>query len=276
MTVPAPNDASHYYDPGFLSRADDAVLRAWLQMLYPLWENRRADHRPLRQGQRKRRLLRPVYWLGSWQFACLDYYRPPEGIRDRCMKAEPFPPRLAELVGEMEAIARKTFRGSDLPERWRLNSCLINFYGLRLEEGRWIDSARVRDHKDFEPGPVASLSLGERARMQFVENHYPAPPGAVVAEQWLEDGSLQIFGGPRWKDSLLHRVDLVERRRGHAFEFPSLTEFRTRRINFTFRYVPEEHVHSYWELSAQARRDVAGYVATLAAHSPFFASLLSE
>jgi len=40
-----------------------------------------------------------------------------------------------------------------------------------------------------EPGPVASLSLGERARFQFVPRG--APSASPVRTQWL-DGSLQI------------------------------------------------------------------------------------
>ena len=274
MTPGPPHDALHHYDPGFLSREDAARLGEWLCTLHPLWEDRRADHRPLRQGQTRRRLLRPVYWLGSWQFACLDYYRPPLGLTDRCVKAEPFPPWLAARVREIEALARRTYSGADLPERWTLNTCLINLYGQRREGEQWIDSARVRAHRDFEPGPVASLSLGERALLQFVEDRYPEPPGAVVAQQWLGDGSLQLMGGPRWKDGLLHRVDRVERRSGRHFEFPLLDDFRTRRINLTFRHVPDEHVVRYAGLAEQARRDVQRYVELLAVHSPFFAEEL--
>lgn len=264
----------NYYDETFLSADDHVALRDWLSTLRPLWEMRYAPHRPVRQGQTTRRLLRPVYWLGNWQFACLNYYRPPQGITDRCVRAEPFPPPLMELVRRMEEMARSLFSGAELPDAWTLNTCLINLYGLRREGDRWVDSARVRDHKDFEPGPVASLSLGERALFQFVENNYPAQPGAVLAEQWLRDGSLQLFGGDRWKERALHRVTRVERSGRHRFEF-AVSDFQTRRVNFTFRYVPEEHIVPYAQLSEGARKDVEGYVRTLAESSPFFAEQLN-
>ena len=55
-----------------------------------------------------------------------------------------------------------------MPKGWHLNTCLVNFYGDRQDGTRWVDVARVGDHRDFEPGPVASLSIGERALFQFV------------------------------------------------------------------------------------------------------------
>jgi alkylated DNA repair protein (DNA oxidative demethylase) len=150
----------------------------------------------------------------------------------------------------------------------------VNFYGDRFEGDKTIDAARVGEHRDFEPGPVASLSLGERARFQFVRRgDREAPP---VRTQWLEDGSLQIFAGPRWKDDLLHRVQRVEDK--HDFDLPpKIDGFRTRRVNFTFRYVPDEHVIPFAKLSQRARDDVRDYVATLADSSAFFkAALASE
>jgi len=144
----------------------------------------------------------------------------------------------------------------------------VNFYGERLGPGE-RDAARVGEHRDFEPGPVASLSLGERARFQFVRRgQADAPP---VRTLWLEDNSLQIFGGPRWKDELLHRVQRVEDKHGLDLA-PRITGFRTRRINLTFRYVPDEHVVPFAQLPQAARADVDGYVATLAEHSAFFAA----
>ena len=46
-------------------------------------------------------------------------------------------------------------------------------------------------------------------------------------------------------------------------------------MNFTFRYVPTEHVVPLARLGPAALADVRGYVATLAASSPFFARALS-
>jgi hypothetical protein len=147
----------------------------------------------------------------------------------------------------------------------------VNFYGSREVDGKWADAARVGEHRDFEPGPVASLSLGERARFQFVRRgQLEAPP---VRTEWLEDNSLQIFGGPRWKDDLLHRVQRVEDKQKLDLP-PHIAGFRTRRINFTFRYVPDEHVTPFAQLPAAARDDVRDYVAELAQHSKFFAKAI--
>lgn len=261
-----------HYDAGFLSRAARAELDAWLSTLHPIWEHRFSDHRPLPEGETQRRLLRPVYWLGNWQFACLDYYRPPNGVLDRCVAAEPFPPVLARLVAIIEQRARGMFRTEeDMPARWHLNTCLVNFYGSALQNGSWVDTARVGEHKDFEPGPVASLSIGERALFQFVTSTRPGARDGVTVQQWLDDGSLQIFGGDQWKRRTFHRVQRVDTRGGHRFDL-HVPDFETRRVNFTFRYVPDEHVVPFSALSEGARRDVEGYVRELARHSAFWAA----
>jgi DNA oxidative demethylase len=267
--------AGLHYDPDFLSSSDKEAVADWLGSLHPLWERRFSDHVPPPEGQTQRQLLRPVYWLGNWQFACLDYYRPPRGVRDRCVRAEPFPPVLARLVREIERLTREMFRGPDVPAGWKLNTCLVNFYGKRLEGGKWVDTARVGEHKDFEPGPVASLSLGERALFQFVSSRRPGERDGVVSQQWLDDGSLQIFGGDRWKKQVFHRVQRVDRKEGYVFELP-VTDFQTRRVNFTFRFVPDEHVIPFARLGPDARRDVEGYVRELASHSTFFAKALKQ
>src|SRR4029079_10137577 len=169
-----------------------------------------------------------------------------------------FPPVLARLVASIEKRVRSGFPPSNVPRSWHLNTCLVNFYGSRLVDGKWVDAARVGEHRDFEPGPVASLSLGERARFQFVRRGArDAPP---VRTQWLEDRSLQIFAGPRWKDDLLHRVQRVDDKLDLDLP-PKIEGFRTRRVNFTFRYVPDEHVVAYGKLAARARDDVRDYVA---------------
>ncbi len=264
-----------HYDPRFVRQPDRAEILAWLQTIRPLWEQRFSTHRPPPNGQPQRSLLRPVYWLGNWQFACLDYYRPPHGVEDRCVRAEPFPPVLARLVEQIEQLARRMFTGADMPEGWTLNTCLVNLYGKRREGERWVDTARVGEHRDFEPGPVASLSLGERALFQFVKSHKPGEREGVVCQQWLDDGSLQLFGGDQWKRRTLHRVQRVDEREGFRFELP-VSDFQTRRINFTFRFVPRRHIVRFSELSQSARRDVEDYVATLAESSPFFARELAH
>jgi alkylated DNA repair protein (DNA oxidative demethylase) len=265
--------ASYLYEADYLRAADRAELIAWLGTLHPLWEMRYSTRRPPPPGREQRRLLRPVYWLGSWQFACLGYYEPPRHVRDRCVAAEPFPPVLARIVADIEARIRKGFAPADVPRGWRLDTCLVNFYGNRLEGEKWIDAARVGEHRDFEPGPVASLSIGERALFQFVPRGMGG--GAPVRQQWLDDGSLQAFGGTRWKDDLLHRVQRVDKRAGAELP-PAIDGFRTRRVNLTFRYVPTEHIVPFARLGERAREDVRPYVEELARGSPFFAKQLEE
>jgi DNA oxidative demethylase len=262
-----------HYDAEFVSARQRAEIVRWLATIHPLWEERLTEEAARKAGG-QRRLLRPVYWLGSWQFACCDYYRPPRGVEDRCVEAEPYPPVLAQLVARIEKIARGLYAGTDLPAHWQLNTCLINLYGARIENERRIDSARLGEHRDFEPGPVASISLGERALFQFVQRGHRDAPTRVVAQQWLDDGSLLVFGGDQWKRRTLHRVLRVDRRGGHRFEL-RVPDFETRRVNFTFRYVPVEHVRPFAALSARTRADVRGYVRELARGSPFFARQLA-
>jgi alkylated DNA repair dioxygenase AlkB len=268
MTAPA-----LHYDPKFVSAEDRAEIVRWLAGIQPIWENRFTEARAAAAGG-QRKLLRPVYWLGSWQFACLDYYRPPHGVFDRCVEAEPYPAVLARLVGRIEKLARKLYRGADMPARWRLSTALVNLYGSRLEDGKRIDCARVGEHRDFEPGPVASISLGERALFQFVRRGKPDEPTRVETQQWLDDGSLQLFGGDVWKKRLFHRVLRVDRRGGTRFDV-RVPDFETRRVNLTFRYVPDEHVVPFARLAPRAREDVRGYVAELARGSAFFAGQLA-
>lgn len=261
-------DRSYVYEPGFIEAGARTEILSWLGTLRPLWEMRYSTKRPLPQGKEQRPLLRPVYWLGNWQFACLGYYEPPRRIHNAAVAAEPFPPVLARLVGAIERRVRSGFPQQTVPRKWHLNTCLVNFYGDRIENGKTVDAARVGEHRDFEPGPVASLSLGERARFQFVRRGMRDQP--PVRTQWLEDNSLQIFGGPYWKDDLLHRVQRVDDKQKLSLP-PAIDGFRSRRVNFTFRYVPDEHVTAYAKLSPVARDDIRDYMSTLALSSPFFA-----
>lgn len=252
-----------HYDPRFVGRADRQELLDWLSGIHPLWEQRYGERHPPPAGQEQRSLLRPVYWLGSWQFACLDYYHPPR-IKDRCVAAEPFPPVLRRMVDRIEDLVRDRYPERDVPRDWALNVCLVNFYGSRLEGEKRVDAARVGEHRDFEPGPVGSVSVGERALFQFVA---AGAEGRVVGQQWLDDGCLQVFGGPLKK--LFHRVQRVDHKAGIRLP-PAIDRFETRRVNLTFRYVPEPHVVRFRDLGPDARHDVAGYVDRLAEHSEFW------
>ncbi len=245
---------------------------AWLATLHPL-EEERYTARAVAAGAVQRRLLRPVYWLGGWQFACLDYYRPPDGVVDRCVAAEPFPPVLAPLGARAERLARARIAAADVPRDWRLDTCLVNLYGDRLAGDRAVDTARLGEHKDFEPGPVASISLGERALFEFVKPGKRDEPARVVERRWLEDGSLLVFAGDAWKRRVLHRVLRVERRREERFPI-EVPGFETRRVNFTLRFVPVAHLVPFARLSVEARADVRGYVEALAQHSSFWRGAL--
>jgi alkylated DNA repair protein (DNA oxidative demethylase) len=265
----------HHYFPGYLKPRDREQLLTWLTALRPIWEQRYSTRRAPPEGQTQRELLRPVYWLGNWQFACLDYYRPPRGLHNRCVAAEPFPEVLARLVADTERRIAKLFPRKDIPAGYRLNTCLVNFYGARQQGEKWVDTARVGEHRDFEPGPVASLSIGERALFQFVRSRRIGEREAPIVAQWLDDASLQIFGGGFFKDKVFHRVQRVDKREGFALP-PDIEGFRTRRINFTFRYVPTEHVTPFAQLSKEAREDVRGYMEELAKSSPFFEKALAK
>jgi len=265
----------HLYLARYLGPGERSAILAWLEQVRPIWEYRYATDAPAPEGREQRRLLRPVYWLGNWQFACLDYYRPPRGTKERCVRAEPFPPVLAGIARDIERRARQSFPAGYVPQGWRLNTCLVNFYGKRREGERWVDSARVGEHRDFEPGPVASLSIGERALFQFVTSRRVGERDSPLLSQWLDDGSLQLFAGPLFKERALHRVQRVDRRDGIELP-PKLDDFRTRRVNFTFRFVPDEHVVPFAELSPLAKGRVHRYMEELAQHSPFFRAALTR
>jgi alkylated DNA repair dioxygenase AlkB len=264
-----------FYHPTFIKKQERELILEWLKTLHPIWEMRYSEHNPPPEGDTQRKLLRPVYWLGNWQFACLNYYHPPKGVLNRCIRAEDYPPVLKKILETIEGITKMHFKKSEVPKGWKLNTCLINFYGTSIDEnGKKIDTARVGDHKDFELGPVASVSFGERAFFQFVLGKKDLKNN-VLFEQWLEDSSLQIFAGDLYKDRAFHRVQRVESKLKTIFEL-NVKNFETRRINFTFRYVPAEHIVQFKDLPATAKSDVMPYMQELALHSPHFLQALKK
>ena len=261
------------YQPNYVSKSQKSEILNYLSTLHPIWEMRYSGSNPPPEGEDNRQLLRPVYWLGNWQFACLNYYHPPQGIHNRCVTAEEYPTVIGRMVYEIEQIVKQKFSPKDIPDRWHLNTCLINFYGNKLvksESGESIiDCARVGEHKDFEPGPVASVSFGERALFQFIKSAGKSQKSEVVLQQWLDDSSLQIFGGDKFKKQLFHRVQRVEDK-GIKFDKLNTTNFETRRINFTFRYVPVEHVRPLAALPANLQNDIKSYVTELSGKSAYW------
>lgn len=263
------------YQRDFISEREKSEILNFLRTLYPIWEMRYSKNNPPPENQKQRPLLRPVYWLGNWQFACLNYYHPPKGLIDRCVHSEPYPPILEYLVQKIETLVKENFDPRDIPRGWHLNTCLINYYGNQTQDnGKTLDCARVGEHKDFEPGPVASLSIGERALFQFVSSKGTESRSEVVLQQWLEDKSLQIFGGEKFKKHLFHRVQRVEEKNVMHFPLNDIHNFDTRRINFTFRYVPDEHIVPFKRLGKAAQEDVQEYMKLLAQKSDFFKSQL--
>jgi DNA oxidative demethylase len=263
------SNAGHYYYPNFISQKQKQQILDWLKTIYPIWEQRYSEHNPPPAGASQRWLLRPVYWLGNWQFACLNYYHPPKGIHFRCVKAEPYPEVLQKIVDKIQEMVRESFLEKDVPRDWHLNTCLINYYGSKKVDGQNIDAARVGEHKDFEPGPVASVSFGEKALIQFVRSQSRDSKSQVVMQQWLEDCSLEIFGGDRFKKHLFHRVQRVEDKGHHNFDI-NVEDYKTRRINFTFRYVPTDHIQPLNRFPAELKNDIDPYVLQLAQRSEHF------
>ena len=263
-----------FYHPRFIKKNEREEILLWLKTLYPIWEMRFSKNNPPPENDEQRQLKRPVYWLGNWQFACLDYYHPPKGILNRCIEAEAYPLVIKKLIATVETITKSHFKKSEIPKNWELNTCLINFYGNSIDpiSGKKIDTARVGDHKDFEPGPVASISFGERAFFQFVLGKKDLKNN-VVYEQWLHDSSLQIFGGEDYKERVFHRVQRVENKLKTIFDL-NVSHFETRRINFTFRYVPREHILPFKNLPDTIKEDILPYMETLATHSPHFKNAL--
>jgi alkylated DNA repair protein (DNA oxidative demethylase) len=262
-----------FYHPTFVKKNERQEILDYLKTIFPIWEYRYSEHNPPPPGDEQRKLLRPVYWLGNWQFACLNYYHPPKGILHRCVAAETYPDVFKKMLMAIEEITRQHFKKHEIPKNWELNTCLINYYGNAISpDGKKSDNARVGDHKDFEPGPVASISFGERAFFQFVLGNKNLSNN-VVFEQWLEDSSLLIFGGEKYKDKTFHRVQRVENKSKEIFDL-NTTEFETRRINFTFRFVPREHIYHYRDLPVEKKSDVEYYMREIALHSEHFKKAL--
>lgn len=259
-----------FYHPFFIKKDEREEILEWLKMLHPIWEMRYSEHNPPPEGDEQRQLKRPVYWLGNWQFACLNYYHPPKGIYNRCIKAEDYPPILKKILKIIEDVAKNHLKKNDFPKNWELNTCLINFYGTLIDpiSGKKNDSARVGDHKDFEPGPIASISFGERAFFQFVLGKRELKNN-VLLEQWLDDSSLLIFGNEFYKDRCFHRIQRVENKLKSNFDL-NILNFHTRRINFTFRYVPKEHIVEYQNLPRELQEDISPYIEELALKSTHF------
>lgn len=255
------------YLPRFLSAAEGQALISYFGDLHPIWEHRHRGQEHGRAGEHGRRLTRPVYWLGAWQFACLGYYAEPDHREDRCVRAEAFPPVMREVLERL----LPTLKAHDDSYDEVQNSCLINYYGREVGDGPPVDYARLRMHRDHEPGPVVMFSIGQPALLEFVDADNDSE---AVLGVWARHRSVTVFSGAEYKDRLYHRVSQVR----HGLE-PAMTShvegFEVRRVSVSFRHVPEELIQDFAGLPESSREQVRDYVEELAGHSPHFREQLS-
>jgi DNA oxidative demethylase len=254
------------YLPEFISEDESRVLLSRLGQLKPCWEQRHVGERA---GKGTRRLTRPVYWLGAWQFACLGYYAPPLHVVEKCVQSEPLPQVMHDILARLaDALARHQVRGQENPV---LNTCLVNFYGSEVvvdAKGRRVprDYARLKMHRDVEPGPVVMFSLGQPATFEFV---HPRRLQEVELALLLRHRSVVILSGAHYKDLLYHRVTRV----AHGVNplMPCVLEdFRLRRISVSFRSVPSAHVVPASELGERAWQMIEPYLQRLSPSSDYF------
>ncbi len=251
------------YLPRFFSAEDAEELGQFFAGLHPLWEKRYADGATSRRGG-SGRLTRPVYWLGGWQFAALGYYAEPDHLHDRCVRAEPLPPVMTRILERLRAELGRHGDDGPLP-----NTCLINYYGS-LEGAPPVDVARLRMHRDAEPGAVVMLSVGQPAQFEFVM------PDAAAPEQslWVRHRSVVVLSGEEFKDRLYHRVTRVRHGQQPVLS-AKLDGFAVRRVSVSFRHVPEQHIVDLGQLGPEARAIATPYVRELAEHSAHFRAQLA-
>jgi DNA oxidative demethylase len=250
------------YLPRFITNEEADELVAYFGEIVPIWEQRHQDGKHGRSENHSRRLTRPVYWLGAWQFACLGYYAEPHYREDRCLRAEPFPSAMQRILERL----RPTLRAHDEDHDDVPNSCLINYYGREIGEGPPRDYARLRMHRDGEPGPVVMFSFGQAGLLEFLDPTLAKTPELAV---WTRHRSVVILSGPDFKDRLYHRVTEVRHGREPALT-SRLDGFQVRRVSVSFRHVPESLISNFSGLSASSRAQVRPHVEELAQHSSHF------
>lgn len=256
------------YLPGFFSAAEGDTLIEYFAQLVPLWEHRHRSDEHARPGEHSRRLTRPVYWLGAWQFACLGYYAEPHHREDRCLRAEPFPAVMHTILDRL----RPHLRRHDPDQPSVPNTCLINYYGREIGDGPPRDYARLRMHRDGEPGPVVMFSIGQPGLLEFLDPERGDVPELAI---WTRHRSVSILSGAEFKDRLYHRITQVRNGREPVIG-SRLDGFEVRRVSVSFRTVPDELIADFGGLSEEARAQVRGYVEQLARHSGHFREQLSR
>lgn len=263
------------YLPHFISIAESEELIRYFAQLMPLWERRHADDEHGRSPGHDRRLTRPVYWLGGWQFACLGYYAEPDHREHRCLRGEEFPPVMAGILARLGNVIESRHPGDgDIspPQEPLPNTCLINYYGREVGQGVPRDYARLRMHRDGEPGPVIMFCIGQAGLLEFVDPERSPDPELRL---WTRHRSVTILSGPDFKDRLYHRI--VQVRMGDKPELRCrLPGFEARRVSVSFRHVPAELISDFGELPAEKRAQVRDYVRELSTHSPHYRQQLAS
>lgn len=248
------------YLPRFITAAEAETLGTYFGGLCPLWETRHAPDAASRRGATGR-LTRPVYWLGAWQFAALGYYAEPDHLLDKSVRAEPFPEVMAQVLERLRPELARHNDSGDLP-----NTCLINYYGTERRDGSPpLDVARLRMHRDEEPGAVVMFSVGQPAQFEFIEPGGDTP----VHAQWVRHRSVVIISGAEYKDRLYHRITRV--RHGHEPVLSSgLDGFDVRRVSVSFRHVPTRYIQDLGALRPEAQAIATPYVKKLSKTSDHF------
>lgn len=273
--VPEPHDGRRPIDrpgftylPQFISKDESAELIDHFADLRPIWEQRFRQDRHARAGGRARRLTRPVYWLGAWQFACLGYYAEPDHREGRCLRGEAFPGVMERILDRLR-LHLDECRLPGAPEGLP-NTCLINYYGREVGQGVPVDLARLRMHRDGEPGAVVMFNIGQAGLLEFLDPDRSPDPELRL---WTRHRSVTILSGPDYKDRLYHRVAQVRTGAEPALRC-HLDGFELRRVSVSFRFVPPELIEDFADWPAARREQVEDYVRQLATESTHYRAQL--
>jgi DNA oxidative demethylase len=259
------------YLPRFIEADEAEELIEYFAAIRPIWEERFRGGDHGRDGVRGRRLTRPVYWLGAWQFACLGYYAEPDHREDRCLRAEPFPPVMKAILDRLEDVLSERHSEPDGSPWPPANTCLINYYGREVGRGVPVDRARLRMHRDGEPGPVVMFNIGQAGLLEFLDPDRSPDPELRL---WTRHRSVTILSGADFKDRLYHRVVQVRTGADPALSC-HLDHFEVRRISVSFRIVPEELISDLSGWGEERQGLVRDYVHQLSDSSEHFAEQLA-